>query len=169
MEFLSFEAEEENGNLLVFWDNEQVFETNKINNFIDDTPIEEEDVIFYRERNPLDVNDYLRFNGQTRNPLEAVYEDAEHYYGQEDSQPELYASEDRNSVTFDKFEGFENSIDKFKKTFANFPESKNQLFDVVIFGLMFTISKIMSNTYQEHIQISKMLKKYWVINYILIC
>lgn len=83
MEFLSFEAEEENGNLLVFWDNEQVFETNKINNFIDDTPIEEEDVIFYRERNPLDVNDYLNFNGQTRNPLEAVYEDDERYYGQE--------------------------------------------------------------------------------------
>ena len=34
-----------------------------------------------------------------------------YFYG-EDSQPELYAPEDRNSVTFDKFEGFENSIKK---------------------------------------------------------
>lgn len=41
------------------------------------------------------------------------------------SQPELYSPEDRNSVTFDKFEGFENSIEKFLKTLANFSENKN--------------------------------------------
>ena len=58
-----------------------------------------------------------------------------YFYG-EDSQPELYVPDDRNPVTFDKFEGFENSIKKLKKILANFPESKNQLFDAVIFGLM---------------------------------
>lgn len=83
MEFLLLEAEKGNGNLPVLSENEQVFETNKIDNSIDDTPIEQEDGSFYRERNPLDVNDYLSFNGQTRNPLEAIYEDDEPYYGQE--------------------------------------------------------------------------------------
>ena len=136
MEFLSLEAEEENGSILVFSDIDEDFDAGEINNFIDDTPIDEEDVSFYRKRNPLNVNDYPAFNGQTRDPLAAIYEDYELFYGG-DLQPELYAPEHRNSVTFDKFEGFENSIKRFKKTQANSPESKNQLFDAVIFGLTF--------------------------------
>ena len=136
MEFLSLEAEEENGSILVFSDIDEDFDAGEINNFIDYTPIDEEDVSFYRKRNPLNVNDYPAFNGQTRDPLAAIYEDYELFYGG-DLQPELYAPEHRNSVTFDKFEGFENSIKRFKKTQANSPESKNQLFDAVIFGLTF--------------------------------
>ena len=136
MEFLSLEAEEENGSILVFSDIDEDFDAGEINNFIDDNPIDEEDVSFYRERNPLNVNDYPAFNGQTRDTLAAIYEDYEPFYGV-DLQPELYAPEHRNSVTFDKFEGFENSIKRFKKTQANSPESKNQLFDAVIFGLTF--------------------------------
>ena len=136
MEFLSLEAEEENGSILVFSDIDEDFDAGEINNFIDDNPIDEEDVSFYRERNPLNVNDYPAFNGQTGDPLAAIYEDYELFYGG-DLQPELYAPEHRNSVTFDKFEGFENSIKRFKKTQANSPESKNQLFDAVIFGLTF--------------------------------
>ena len=136
MEFLSLEAEEENGSILVFSDIDEDFDAGEINNFIDDNPIDKEDVSFYRERNPLNVNDYPAFNGQTRDPLAAIYEDYELFYGG-DLQPELYAPEHRNSVTFDKFEGFENSIKRFKKTQANSPESKNQLFDAVIFGLTF--------------------------------
>ena len=120
----------------MFSDIDEDFDAGEINNFIDDNPIDEEDVSFYRERNPLNVNDYPAFNGQTRDPLAAIYEDYELFYGG-DLQPELYAPEHRNSVTFDKFEGFENSIKRFKKTQANSPESKNQLFDAVIFGLTF--------------------------------
>lgn len=135
MEFLSLEAEEENGNILVFSDIDEDFYAGEINNFIDDTPIDEEDVSFYRERNPLNVNDYHAFNGQTRDPLAANYEDYELFYGG-DLQPELYVPEHRNSATFDKFEGFENSIKRFKKTLVNSPESKNLLFDAVIFALI---------------------------------
>ena len=97
----------------MFSDIDEDFDAGEINNFIDDNPIDEEDVRFYRERNPLNVNDYPAFNGQTRDPLAAIYEDYELFYGG-DLQPELYAPEHRNSVTFDKFEGFENSIKRFK-------------------------------------------------------
>lgn len=45
-----------------------------MNDFIDDTPVEE-DVSFDRGENPLDINDYPKFNGQSRNPLEAIYKD----------------------------------------------------------------------------------------------
>ena len=35
------------------------------------------------------------------------------------------------------FKGFERSIVKFKKTLKNFKNSKNQLFDAVIYGIMY--------------------------------
>ena len=57
MEFLSLEAEEENGSLLVFSEIDEDFDAAEIGNFIDDTPIQEKSVRFYRERNPLNVND----------------------------------------------------------------------------------------------------------------
>ena len=40
-------------------------------------------------------------------------------------------------MVFDKFEGYEKSVEKFKKTLANFEESKNELFDTAVYGLMF--------------------------------
>ena len=40
-------------------------------------------------------------------------------------------------MVFDKFEGYEKSVEKFKKTLANFEESKNELFDAAVYGLMF--------------------------------
>lgn len=112
MEFLSLEADEENDNFLVFSDEEEDTVTDDINDFIDDTPIEE-DVSFYRGGSPFDINGHPKFNGQSRNPLKAIYADDELNYGHEDQQPELYAPEDRNFVTFDKFEGFEKSIERF--------------------------------------------------------
>ena len=135
MEFLSLEADKENGNFLMFSDNEEEKVTDELDNFIDDTPIEE-DVSFYWGKNPLDINDYPRFNGQVRNPSEAIYADDELNFGCEDEQLELYAIEKRDEVTFDKFEGFEKSIERFKKTLANF-EGENELFNSVIYGKMF--------------------------------
>ena len=72
MEFLSLEAEKD-GVLLQFSDDESEKITDKLDNFINDEPIDKEDVSFYRERNPLDIDDYLKFNGQIRNPLEAIF------------------------------------------------------------------------------------------------
>ena len=121
---------------LRLWHDDQK-ETDEIDdNFIDDRPVEE-DVSFYRERDAFNANDYPRFLNQTRDPLQAVHEDSELFYGHEDQQPELYAPQDRSNVTFDTFKGFEKSIKKFNETLKNFEESQNQLFDGVIYGLMF--------------------------------
>ena len=78
-----------------------------------------------------------KFYGQIRDPVEAILEENIPFYGHEDQQPELYAPEDREHVSFDKFEGFEKSVEKFKKTLRNFKDSENQLFDAVIYGVMF--------------------------------
>ena len=72
MEFLSLEAEKDSV-LLQFSDDESEKITDKLDNFINDEPIDKEDVSFYRERSPLDIDDYLKFNGQIRNPLEAIF------------------------------------------------------------------------------------------------
>ena len=58
------------------------------------------------------------------------------YYGKEDIQPELHAPEHRDLVSFDKFTGFEKSIDKFNKTLKNFEGSENQFFDAIIYDVM---------------------------------
>lgn len=55
---------------------------------------------------------YPKFCGQTRNPIEATYADVEDYFG-EDEQPELYCPEDRDSVKFDRFDKFEQNVEKF--------------------------------------------------------
>ena len=91
MEFLSVEAEEE-GVLLQFSEDESAKITDELDNFINGEPIDEEDVSSYRERNPLNTDDYPKFNGQVRNPLEPIFSDDESYFG-EDEQPDLYAPE----------------------------------------------------------------------------
>ena len=53
----------------------------------------DEDVSFYRQLDPLNVNEYPKFPGQTRNPLDAIFEDDTHHYGNEDGQTELHAPE----------------------------------------------------------------------------
>ena len=42
-----------------------------------------------------------------------------------------------DSISFDMFVGFEKHIVKFKKTLKNFEGSKNQLFEAVIYGIMY--------------------------------
>ena len=55
----------------------------------------------------------------------AVYEDDEKYFGDVDTQPELYEPEDRDQIEFGKFTGFEKSVIKFKETLKNFKGSDN--------------------------------------------
>ena len=85
---------------------------------------------------PTNLHNYPKFYGQTRNPIKAIYEDGIPFYGHEDQQPELYTPEDKESVSFDKFEGFEKSIQKFKKPLKNLQGSQNQLSGAVIYGIM---------------------------------
>ena len=87
MEFLSLEAEVE-GPLLQFSDDELEKITDEVDDFIDDdsTKVDQESRSFYSERNPANVQDYPRFNGQVRDPLEAVFSENESYFG-EDEQP----------------------------------------------------------------------------------
>ena len=59
------------------------------------------------------------------------------YYGKEDIRPELHAPEHRDLVSFDKFTGFEKSVDKFNKTLKYFEGSENQFFDAIIYDIMF--------------------------------
>ena len=54
------------------------------------------------------------------------------YFGDEDTQPELYAPENRESVEFDKFVGFEKSVKKFKDTLQNFGNSDDPFFDSIL-------------------------------------
>ena len=115
MEFLSLEAEDDCAILQFLDENKSKKTTDELDDFHDDAPIEEESISFYRERNTFDVNDYPRFNGQIRNPLEAIYSDVESYFG-DDEQPELFAPKNRNEVTFDRFEGFGKSVEMFKRT-----------------------------------------------------
>ena len=66
-----------------------------------------------------------------------MYEDEEPHFGGEDTQPELYDPEDRNFVDFDKFDGFEKSVKKFRGTLKNSKDSENSFFDAIIYNLMF--------------------------------
>ena len=117
MEFLSIEAEDDCP-LLQFSDEESEKTTNELDDFIDDSPIEEEVVCYYRGTNPLDIWDYPRFHGETSNPIDGVFSDSENYFG-DDEQPELFAPENREHVTFDRFEGFERAASIFRNTLVN--------------------------------------------------
>ena len=114
-------------------DDESEKAADEMDNFIDDSPIEEEFLSYYRGNNPLDVKDYPRFHGQTRNP---VFSDCKSYFG-DNEQPELFAPENREQVTFDRFEGYQQAASIFSKTLVNLSKTKNYLFNSVIYGLMY--------------------------------
>lgn len=126
-EFILDEAEDDSFDLQ-FSDLEEELADDDISTFIDDSQQNKESISFHRERDPQNLNDYPKFNNQTRKPIEAVYSDIESYFG-EDAQPELFAPEDRQSVEFDKFQGFEKHAEDLKKILMKFFS--------VIYGLMF--------------------------------
>ena len=111
--------------------------TYQLGDFVDVNTQPKEEVNFYRERDLNNVKDNPTFHGQIHDSIEAIQEENIPFYGHKDQQPELYAPEDREHVSFDKFEGFEKSVEKFKKTLRNFKDSENLLFDAVIYGVMF--------------------------------
>ena len=78
-----------------------------------------------------------RFQNQTKNPQQGLFEQDYSLCETDDQQPEWYDSVSRNLVAFDKCDGSEKYVDRFKKTLKNFRDSENQLFDSVIYGVMF--------------------------------
>ena len=142
MDFIQFEAiDESQQNEINFSDNDDDEKTEQNENFIDDSEQPMEDKSFSRTFDPENIDQYNKFSNQTRSPKDAVYEDDGMFFGTEDTQPELFAPEDRERVEFDKFEGFEKSVKKFKDTLQNFKNSGNPFFDSILYGIMFKISE----------------------------
>ena len=71
------------------------------------------DISFYKKLDPENIDHYNKFPNQTRDPWVAVHENEEMFFGTEDIL-ELYAPENRESVEFDKFKGFEKSVNNLK-------------------------------------------------------
>ena len=138
MEFIQLEADEDSQYQPIsneVDDDDEELTNNEMEDFIDNSKEPEEDISFYQNLNNRDQ--YYNFPNQTENLRNAIAEDYEMYLGDgEDSQPELYAPEDRDSLEFDNFSGFEKSVKKFKDTLKNFKESENPFFDSVIYTIM---------------------------------
>ena len=77
--------------MLQFSNEDEEVETDDLSNFIGDKYIPENGVSFYRQRDPQNLHDYLKFHDQTRDPIEAVFLDTKSYFG-EDNQPEPFCS-----------------------------------------------------------------------------
>ena len=86
MEFISNEAVEDG--LLVSSDNKEEKIADELEDFIDNDPQPDEDVSFYKQLDPTNLDDYSKFYGQTRNPIKVIYEDDTPFYCQEDQQLE---------------------------------------------------------------------------------
>ena len=109
IDLIQFEAiDESQQNEPLSFSNDEYDEPEQDDNFIDDSEQPVEDISFYKQLDPENINHYNKFPNQSKNPIDAVYEDDEMFFGDEDTQPELFAPEDRESVEFDKFVGFEN-------------------------------------------------------------
>ena len=85
MDFIDFKATEDvtDNEPLVFSDDEDEINDDKIEDFVDDTDQQREGVSFDRQLEPE------KFPNQTRNTEEAVYEDNDSFFRVEDTQPEL--------------------------------------------------------------------------------
>ena len=121
---------------MVFSDDDEKI-TDELDDLIDNIEQPQEDVSFYRKLDPLNIDHYPKFPNETRNLIDAIFEDDTPYYGKEDIQPDLYTPEDRRSIIFDKFVSFEKSVEKFKKTLENFEDSENQFFNAIVYSIMF--------------------------------
>ena len=109
MDFIQYEAiDESQQNKINFSNNDDDEKTEQDEDFIDDTEPLMKAVSFYRTFDPENINQYNKLPNQTRNPKDGVYEDSEMFFGTEDTQPVLFAPENREYAEFDKFEGFKN-------------------------------------------------------------
>ena len=134
MDFILTDALEEDQLNLQLSDDEIEEGDTEDDAFIDDAPMEQDSISFYRD--PTILDSYPKFENQTRNPIEVINADTEDYFGNDD-QSELYAPEVRDNIEFDFFENYEKSSEKFKKLLLCFENVENHLFYAVIYGLMY--------------------------------
>ena len=118
IEFTDDEAAVDNNQELL---SEVENEEDKFDDIIDDSYDHEEGASFYREVDKRPS----QFHNHTRNSHDAINKSLANLYKVEDEQPELFDPINRNLVTFDKFSGFEKSVENFKKTLKNFGSSDN--------------------------------------------
>ena len=85
MECINLEASEGNNQLLVSFDDEDEITNDEMEDFIDDGDQQQDDVSFYRQLDPENIEHYHKFPNQTTNPKEAIYEDDEPYCGSEET------------------------------------------------------------------------------------
>ena len=142
MDFIQFEAidESQQNETLNFSDDEKTDQDEKC---INDSEQPMEGVSFYRQFDPenIDYYDTDTFTNKTRDPRAVVYKDDEMFFGTEDTQPELFAPENREDVEFDKSGDFEKSVKKFKDTLQNFENTNNPFFDSIVYCVMFRITE----------------------------
>ena len=157
MDFIQFEAIDgsQQNETIDFSDDEK---TDQDENFIDGSKQPMEDVSFYRKLDPENIDHYNKFPNQTRDHRAAVYEDDEMFFGTDDTQPELFTPENGECVEFDKFEGFEKSVKKFKDTLQNFKNTGNPFFDSIVYGVMFRISD--GKVFEQN-KVNDVLEKYF--------
>ena len=129
MNFVLSEAEENTTNL--HFSDDKLEDDHGDSSFIDDAPIDQESIHFYRD---LTESHYPKFENQTRDPTEATYSDISSFFG-EDEQPELYDPENRDHVEFDRFDKFEQSINRFQKSLLRFANVDNYFFILLFTGL----------------------------------
>ena len=143
MKLIDMEATEDpqENQPLVFSDDDVEMTNDEIENFIDDSGQPRESVSFCRKFDPDNLNHYHKFLNQSIDPRIATYGNDELYFGEEDQQPELYELENRDSVEFDKFSGFERSVKKFKKTLKNFENSDNPFFYSIVYDVMYRMTE----------------------------
>ena len=70
------------------------------------------------------------------------------FFGVDDTQPDMYVPENRETVKFDFFNGSEKSRLASKKTLQNF-ESENSFFNSIIYGLMHKKLREKKNLFQK--------------------
>lgn len=128
MEFIDHEATEDHteSNPVVFSDDEEEITNDEMEDYINDTNQPREDVRFYRQLDPDNLEHYPKFPNQTRDPILTVYEEDEPCFGKEDTQPKLYVPENRGDVEFNNF----SALKIFKEG------SDNPFFDAISFGVM---------------------------------
>ena len=79
MEFIDHEATEDQteSNPVVFSDDEEEITNDEMEDYIDDTNQPRDDVRFYRQLDPDNLEHYPKFPNQTRDPILTVYEEDE--------------------------------------------------------------------------------------------
>ena len=111
MEFIDDEAVVDNDQELLsdFEEEEEKITDELDDEFIDDSSHPEDGARFYKEL----ASNNAKSPNQTRNWHDAIFECDYSLYETEDIQPELYDPVGTNWVKFDKFFGFEKSVENF--------------------------------------------------------